>query len=292
MSDTAHEAREKFVATRLEYGIDEKTRAHAQMPVFTLPKPNTDARRVLFDNSANNELNMIHAGVQLATPAERVQFLKDARRLSSIDLASFFTTIRLAEDVRDFWCYRGGSHGHIRTARMVQGNSESPAIAQSFIEHVLGQIPELEGKLLMYIDNIYLKATTDNLEEHLLDLGHLVQVLAKYNLLFNVSKSVFAATDDVAVLGDLLMPTSIPAIRRMAGGVNAISAHLNWVQAALLPFYQKLGKQRLTPADIVELKPAWHDLKQCLLDTRKLYIPSHGAPLMLRVDAAVVRSVT
>ncbi|KAJ2612014.1 hypothetical protein H4S08_002888 [Coemansia sp. RSA 1365] len=226
-----------------------------------------------FDDSANNKLNMIHAGVQLAMPAEWVQFLKDAWQLSLNDLALFFTTIQLAKDVCDFWCYQGGSHRCIHTVPMVQDNSKSPAIAQSFIEHVLRQIPELEGKLLMYIDNIYLKATTDNLEEHLLDLGHLAQVLAKYNLLFNVSKSVFAATDDVAVLGilwsvnrnwkipdhrietlqDLPMSTSIPAIRCMAGGVNAISTHLNWVQAALLPFYQKLGKQRLTPADIVEL---------------------------------------
>ncbi|KAJ2805420.1 hypothetical protein H4R20_002099 [Coemansia guatemalensis] len=203
MSNAAQATRKKFVETRLNYGIDEKTRAHAQMPVFTKPKPNTDARWVLFDDSANNELNMVHTGVQLALPAERIQFLKNAKRLSSVDLASFFTSMWLAEDVRDFWCYQGGSHGRVWTTWVVQGNSESPAIAQSFIQHVLGEVPELQGKLLMYIDNIYLKTTTDDLEEHLHDLGFLARALVKYNLLFNVSKSIFAVTDNVEVLGML-----------------------------------------------------------------------------------------
>ncbi|KAJ2760919.1 hypothetical protein H4S06_001478, partial [Coemansia sp. BCRC 34490] len=144
MSEAAHQAREEFVATRIEYGIDESTTAYSQMPIFTVPKPNTTARRVIFDDTTNNELNMLHLGIQLPSPIERVQFLSDAKRISSIDLGSFFTTIRLASDVRDFWCYQGGSHGRLRTARMVQGNSESPAIAQAFVEHVFADVTRLK----------------------------------------------------------------------------------------------------------------------------------------------------
>ncbi|PIA15506.1 hypothetical protein COEREDRAFT_9218 [Coemansia reversa NRRL 1564] len=95
ISESAQKAREEFVELRIKYGIDEPTPAYAQMPVFTLPKPNTTARRVLLDDTTNNVLNMLHLGIHLATPQERVQFLRDAKRITSIDLASFFTTIRV-----------------------------------------------------------------------------------------------------------------------------------------------------------------------------------------------------
>ncbi|KAJ2506309.1 hypothetical protein GGI11_006707, partial [Coemansia sp. RSA 2049] len=233
MSEAAHQTREEFVATRIEYGIDEPTTAYSQMPIFTVPKPNTTARRVIFDDTTNNELNMLHLGIQLPSPIERVQFLSDAKRISSIDLGSFFTTIRLSSDVRDFWCYQGGSRGRLRTARMVQGNSESPAIAQAFFEHVFADVSRLKE-----------------------------------------------------TLQQLPMPRTITQIQRMAGGINAISDHIPWVQAALLPFYLNVGQKRLTKADIEELTPKWKDLQEALLDTRSLYIPPHGAPLTIRVDAA------
>ncbi|KAJ2330260.1 hypothetical protein IWW51_000015 [Coemansia sp. RSA 2702] len=145
------------------------------MPVFTKSKPGTDERRVLFDDSANNSLNMISVGMQLPTPQERALFVRDARIISSVDMASFFTQLRLADDVCDFWVYDGGDLGRIRTKRMVQGNSESPAIAQAFIEHVLQPVPELRGKLLLYIDNVYLKSVSGDVREHIRDIGFLLR---------------------------------------------------------------------------------------------------------------------
>ncbi|KAJ2156941.1 hypothetical protein GGF46_004850, partial [Coemansia sp. RSA 552] len=195
----AQAAQAKFSEMRVRYGVDEPTAAYCQIPIFTLPKPNTDARRVLFDNSANNCVNMEHHGIQLATVNERVTFVRDAQILSSLDLASFFTAVRLHPDVRDFWCYRNGPHHRLRTTRMVQGNSESPAITQAFLEHVLNEIKELWGKLLIYIDNVYLKSTTGDMDEHIQDLGHVVAALDKYNLLLNLDKSMLCGTHQVDV---------------------------------------------------------------------------------------------
>ncbi|KAJ2803461.1 hypothetical protein H4R20_002884, partial [Coemansia guatemalensis] len=124
----------KFSEERVKYGVDEPSSAHYQMPMFTLPNSNTMARQVLFDDSANNCLSMVHCGVQLASPAENVRFLQDAKLLSSIKLASFFTALQLDPEVHDIWCYQNGPHACLRTMRMVQGNSESPAIAQAFLE--------------------------------------------------------------------------------------------------------------------------------------------------------------
>ncbi|PIA14389.1 hypothetical protein COEREDRAFT_10434 [Coemansia reversa NRRL 1564] len=42
LSDAAREARDKVVSERVQYGIDEPSRAFAQMPIFTKSKPNTD----------------------------------------------------------------------------------------------------------------------------------------------------------------------------------------------------------------------------------------------------------
>ncbi|PIA12763.1 hypothetical protein COEREDRAFT_12222 [Coemansia reversa NRRL 1564] len=94
-------------------------------------------QRVLFDDTANNSLNMISVGIQLLTPMERVLFLHNARIISSIDMASFFTQLRLSADVADYWMYDGGPHDKLCNRRMVQRNSESPAVTQAFILHVL-----------------------------------------------------------------------------------------------------------------------------------------------------------
>ncbi|KAJ2377073.1 hypothetical protein IW150_001598 [Coemansia sp. RSA 2607] len=149
MSEAAWDAREKFVKTRLEYGTDEPTTAHSQMLIFTRPKPNTDARHVSFDDSDNNCLNMLHCGVQLAMGPAKTMFQRDARIISSMDMASFFTTLRLHPDIRNFWCYQSGAHNRLHTNQMVQGNSESPAIALAFLERVLGECG-LKDLLMIY----------------------------------------------------------------------------------------------------------------------------------------------
>ena len=258
LSREAAAERDKFVETRLKYGVDEQGRAHAQVPVFTIPKPDTTDRRVLFDDSAGSSLNMVKVGLQLPRHLELQSFLRDAKILSSIDLASFFMTIRIVPEERDHWTYDGGMHGRVRNKRLVQGNSESPAIAQAFLTHVFHDMPELRGKWLVYIDNIYIKGITTNRKTHISDLGVLARGLAKYNLLMNLRKSIFLGTQDISVLGvdwsvggawgvpdyraaDLLklpQPQTAKEIQRLCGGVNAISAHLPWSQVLLAPFYE------------------------------------------------------
>ncbi|PIA14739.1 hypothetical protein COEREDRAFT_9981 [Coemansia reversa NRRL 1564] len=80
------------------YGIDEPSQAFAQLLIFTKAKPNTTEWRVLFDDSANNSLNMISVGMQLPTPMEQALFLRDTRIISSVDMASFFTQLQLCKE--------------------------------------------------------------------------------------------------------------------------------------------------------------------------------------------------
>ncbi|PIA13620.1 hypothetical protein COEREDRAFT_11222 [Coemansia reversa NRRL 1564] len=110
------------------YGIDELSRAFTQLPIFTKSKPYTDEQCVLFDDSANNSLNMISVSMQLPMPMERALFLRNACIISSINMASFFTQLCLADNVADYWTYDSGESGKLRNCRMVQGNRESPAI--------------------------------------------------------------------------------------------------------------------------------------------------------------------
>ncbi|KAJ2806394.1 hypothetical protein H4R20_001706 [Coemansia guatemalensis] len=86
-------ARNDVVSVRLQYSIDELSQAFAQLPIFTKSKLNTTEHRVLFDDSANNSLNMISVGMQLPTPMEHALFLCDARIVSSVDMVSFFTQL-------------------------------------------------------------------------------------------------------------------------------------------------------------------------------------------------------
>ncbi|KAJ2710544.1 hypothetical protein H4R19_003697, partial [Coemansia spiralis] len=59
MSEAAQAVCEEFVEPQIRLCVDEPTRAHLLMPVFTQPKPGTGARRALFDDSFNNQINMI-----------------------------------------------------------------------------------------------------------------------------------------------------------------------------------------------------------------------------------------
>ncbi|PIA14075.1 DNA/RNA polymerase [Coemansia reversa NRRL 1564] len=306
LSEAARKARDDVVSVHLQYGIDEPSQAFAQLPIFTKSKPNTTERHVLFDDSANNSLNMISVGMQLPTPMECALFLCDAHIVSSVDMASFFTQLRLAGDVANYWTYDSGEHGKLRNRRMVQGNSESPAIAQAFILHVLNGILELRDRLLAYIDNIYLKSTTEDMDAHIADVGHFIRCLAKANVTINMRKSLWCAMHDVEVLRhtwsadhswstfdhrvetlcDLPLPSNLGAIRRLCGGVNAITEHIEWSQALLVPFYEATSKPRLTKVDIDALCEPWAALKQALLDVKSLYVPPPGVPLVLRTDAA------
>ncbi|KAJ2495578.1 hypothetical protein GGH96_006343 [Coemansia sp. RSA 1972] len=129
---------------------------------------------------------------------------------------------------------------------MVQGNSESPAIAQTFLLHVLSGAPSLRDKLLVYIDNVFLKSMSGNEQEHIEDIRVFVRVLAEANVTVNMRKSLWVATRGVEVLGrkwsangdwkpfdhrvatllSLPQPTTVSEIRRMNGSINAIAEHI------------------------------------------------------------------
>ncbi|PIA12762.1 DNA/RNA polymerase [Coemansia reversa NRRL 1564] len=266
LSDAARAACDEVVSTRLQYSIDEPLQAFAQLLIFTKAKPNTTERRVLFDDSTNNLLNMISVGMQLPTPMERALFLRDARIISSVDIASFFMQLWLSTDVADYWTYDGGPCGKLCNRRMVQGNSESPAIVQAFILHVLEGVSGLQSRLLAYIDNIYIKSTDDDMDAHIADIG--------------------TFDHRVETLHDLPLPSNLGAIRRLCSGINVIAEHIEWSQALLAPFYKATGKACLSKDNIEALREPWEALKQALLDVKTLFIPPPGAPLVLCTDAA------
>ncbi|KAJ1732662.1 hypothetical protein LPJ61_001936 [Coemansia biformis] len=78
LSPATHQDIEEAAWVCLEYGIDEGSGAFVQLLIFTKSKPGMDECRVLFDNLANNCLNMHSIGMQLPRPTEHVQFLRDA----------------------------------------------------------------------------------------------------------------------------------------------------------------------------------------------------------------------
>ncbi|KAJ1725959.1 hypothetical protein LPJ61_005520, partial [Coemansia biformis] len=306
LSPAAREAVENTAQVRLWYGIDEESGAFSQLPIFTKSKPRTDECRVLFNDSGNNCLNMHSISMQLPHPAKHVQFLCDVRIVLSIDMALFFTQLHLAADVADFWVYDGAHYGKLHTRRMVQGNSESPAIAQAFLTHVLGTAKSLHSKLLIYINNVYLKDAAGDEAAHIRDVGIMLCCLATANVMVNMCKSLWCATSGVEVLGHtwsancswvpfdhrvatlqgMDFPVMVSSIRRLCGSINSISEHIPWSQALLAPFYEATGKVRLTKANQDALREPWAALQQALLDVCALYVPLPGAPLILHTDAA------
>ncbi|KAI8868916.1 DNA/RNA polymerase, partial [Ramicandelaber brevisporus] len=87
--------------------------------------------------------------------------------------------------------------------RLIQGSAVSPAIAQSFIHHVVRTFaPELaaSGRFLAYIDNLYLKSIENEDEnQHIQLVIQLLQALKNANLVINLKKSQLARETWMAV---------------------------------------------------------------------------------------------
>ncbi|KAJ1892987.1 hypothetical protein LPJ66_006024 [Kickxella alabastrina] len=292
----AHKAHNFFVANQLKYGIDGPLAAFTQVHVFSKVKPNLTERHVLFDDSENNSSHMLSIGMQLPMPVECILFLHDAKLILSVDMPSFFMQLCLAEDIADFWTYDSGSAGKVHNLHMVQGNSKSPAIAQTFLTYVLASMPELQPCLMVYIDNVYLMLTTSNKIDHIHDIGLFAWCLVHANTMINMSKSLWCMAMGIKVLGHQWSANQMwQAFDHWVETMQALEMmmmvtgiwHLcKWIQIILAPFYQMVGKTQLTKDDIKSLYEPWHKLKQALLDVRHLYILLLGAPLVLHTDAA------
>ncbi|KAI8868917.1 hypothetical protein GQ42DRAFT_124491, partial [Ramicandelaber brevisporus] len=79
------------------HGIWEPTTAHGQVSYFAVPKPGEEAVRIVLNDVPNNA-QVVPLGMALPSTEEVMLFLRDAARISSIDLASFFTSIRVANE--------------------------------------------------------------------------------------------------------------------------------------------------------------------------------------------------
>ncbi|KAJ1721883.1 hypothetical protein LPJ61_005988, partial [Coemansia biformis] len=293
LSPAACKAIKNAAQVHLQYGIDEESGAFSQLLIFTKSKLGTDEHCILFDDSGNNCLNMRSVGMQLPHPAERVQFLRNACIVSSIDMASFFTQLYLAADVANFWVYDGTHYGKLCTWRMVQGNSESLAIAQAFLTHILGMTKSLRSKLLVYIDNVYLKDMAGNEVAHIMDVSIMLCCLAAANITVNMQKLLWCTTSGVEVLGhswsanhswapfdhciatlqSMDFPAMVSSIQCLCSGINSISEHIPWSQVLLAPFYEATGKVQLTKANQDALHEPWAALQQALLNVHALYVP-------------------
>ncbi|PIA12767.1 DNA/RNA polymerase [Coemansia reversa NRRL 1564] len=299
-------AMEKYVSCRLTYRIDEPGYVTANIPVFSVAKPDTDERHILMDDSIGSTINMTKIGMRLPRYVDVHRFVSNAKMISGVDLMSFFTCIRLVPEQRDFWTYEGGSSaGRVRTTCLVQGNSKSPMIAQAFLMKMFADMLELDGKLLGYIDNIYLKTTKNDVYSHIKEVGILLCTLAHWNVLANLSKAEFLMTknlnilgywwsaggtwkvpdDRIATLQNLPMPTAGKALRRLCGGVQAISQHVPGSSLLLAPFHALSGKKgSLTLIEHQELEPHWKNLKRTLLNTAHLYKPEPAWGLIRAVE--------
>ncbi|KAJ1927980.1 hypothetical protein IWQ60_002486, partial [Tieghemiomyces parasiticus] len=162
---------------------------------------------------------------------------------------------------------------------------------------VFNKLPSLRGKLIGYIDSIYLKSPSGHVDNHLSGLQALVCKLANWNMTINLSKRVILGRQDIDILGfrwsqggtwtlpdsrvaclyKMSMLTTVKAIQRLTGGVNSIAGHLPWASVT---------KTRLSKADIDNLRPYWDSLTTALCDVKNLYEPQPEEPLTLRVDAA------
>ncbi|KAI8865624.1 DNA/RNA polymerase, partial [Ramicandelaber brevisporus] len=127
--------------------------------------------------------------------------------ISAVDIASFFTTIRIEAGQRKYWVVILPDGKTLQSTRLVQGNCSSPAIAVHFLDWVVRTFaPKLvsSGRYLSYVDNVWIKSIPgDTVDDHLTSVLELFGAFHQANLLVNRKKSVIGGVHEIDILGHL-----------------------------------------------------------------------------------------
>jgi len=301
MSPAMRTAKEEMLESWMKYGIVERSQSFGSVPVFPVPKGDSDWRLVI-DSRAVNELlvPVRHNPPLLATVHA---WLAPATFVSSIDAASFFHSFVIAPESRRYFAFDAGKLGRCQLTRLPQGSSVAPAVASAFLERVLQPVSDIA---ISYVDNIVIRSTSPDVADHHRCIRRVLDVLEKAGVTLNLKSSVWCGVQDVPVMGvlwsrgslrltdrrvsDLLSmpkPATLSQVRSMTAALSTMSSFIPNAALLAAPFNRLAGAGRAFKWDD-SLAQSFEAIRKAVKHALVTFYPQPGDELIVRSDASLV----
>ena len=300
LSPEKQEALSKEVDQMLALKVIEKCESPWLSPVLITPKKDGDWRFCV-DSRKLNSVTRKDA-YRLPFINEILDNLKDAKFLSSIDIAKAFWEIPLNEPDRDKTAFYVPGRGMYRFTVMPFGLTNAPATQQRLMDTLF--TPEFENKVFCYVDDIII--ISSNFEEHIKLLLKVLEKLSFANLTINFGKSQFfknelkylgyivnkdglhADPDKIRAILDYPPPTSKKQIRQFHGMCSWFRRFIPNFSSVVAPFNKLASSGKKAPKFqwTTEANESFLKLKSLLVSTPVLASPDFNLPFAVHCDAS------
>lgn len=197
---------QRQIMKMLEQGIIRHSNSPWSSPVWVVPKK-LDASgrrkwRLVIDYRKLND-KTLDDRYPIPNITDILDKLGKCQYFTTLDLASGFHQIELAKkDIhKTAFSVEGG---HYEFVRMPFGLKNAPATFQRVMDNILRE--HVGVICLVYMDDIIIFSTS--LQEHLVNLGKILETLRKHNLKIQIDKSEFLQRE-VAFLGHVVTPEGV-----------------------------------------------------------------------------------
>jgi hypothetical protein len=269
-------------------------------PVIITPKKNGEWRFCV-DSRKLNSITRRDA-YSLPLMNEILDHLRDAKYLSSIDIAKAFWEVPLHPPDRDKTAFYVPGRGMYRFVVMPFGLTNAPATQQRLMDALF--TPEFEHKVFCYLDDIVIISKT--FEEHISLLIRVLEKLTYAGLTINYEKSQFfkkelkylgfmvdelglrADPDKVRAVLEYPTPTTKKEIRRFHGSCSWFRRFIPNFSTIAAPLNKLAASGKNSPKFgwTAEANSAFLKMKELLVTTPILACPNFDEPFAVHCDAS------
>lgn len=282
----------------LKLNVIEKCESPWLSPVLITPKKNGEWRFCV----DSRKLNSITRKDAYSLPfiSEILDNLKNAKYLSSIDIAKAFWEIPLHPEDRDKTGFYVPGRGTYRFTVMPFGLTNAPATQQRLMDTLF--TPEFENKVFCYLDDIIVVSET--FEQHISLLFKVYEKLSYAGLTINFEKSQFFRKE-LKYLGYIVdekglradpnkidavlafpVPSSKKDVRRFLGTCSWFRRFIPNFSTIASPLSKLTSSKHNKFVWNTDADVAFSKLKQCLVSTPILACPDFSLPFSVHCDAS------
>lgn len=298
LSPVKQKALSDEVDKMLELGVIETCESPWLSPVLITPKKNGEWRFCI-DSRKLNSITRKDA-YNLPYISEILDSLKDAKFLSSIDIAKAFWEIPLNPADKDKTAFYVPNRGMYRFNVMPFGLTNAPATQQRLMDTLF--TPDFDNKVFCYLDDIIIISST--FDEHISLLLKVFSKLSNANLTINFEKSQFfrkelkylgyivdefglrADTSKIQAILDYPNPNTAKDVRRFLGTCSWFRRFIPNFSSIVAPLNKLTSKKLKTFIWSDEANEAFIKLKNCLVSTPVLSCPDFDLPFAVHCDAS------
>lgn len=284
----------------LELKVIEPCESPWLSPVIITPKKNGEWRFCIDSRKLNSVTR--RDAYSLPYVNEILDNLKDARYLSSIDIAKAFWNIELNPADRDKTAFYVPGRGMYRFVVMPFGLTNAPATQQRLMDALF--TPEFDNKVFCYLDDVIV--VSKSFDEHISLLLKVWQKLSYAGLTINFEKSQFfrkelkylgyivdeeglrADPNKINAILEYPIPKTKKDVRKFLGTCSWFRRFIPNFSAIASPLNKLTASGKNAPKFVWNSKAdeAFTKLKECLVSTPILACPNFDLPFAVHCDAS------